>query len=194
MRNAKPSVKENRMNAILDAATELLVEKPTASLNEIAGHAGIGIATLHRYIENRDQLMLKLGLRAVDVVKETMRAVPRDESALERYIPDLIEALIPLGDKIYFLAHDTSLNYSKELAEAEEVLKEPVRQTIKELQQQGYFRSDMATEWILNVLYWLLFVTWQQVQDGHVARKAAAPLVVDTLFNGVKASNAPLNK
>lgn len=183
MKNAK----EARLHAILDAATELLVEKPTASLTDIANYAGIGIATLHRYIESREQLMLQLGFRAVQVVNDTMNEIPVDEEKLESYIPKLIEALIPLGDKIYFLAHECSVNYSSELLTAEDQLKEPIRQTIIQLQNQGYLRQDMSSEWMLNVLYSLLFTMWQQVQEGNIAKNSAALLIVETLFNGIKA-------
>lgn len=48
--NKTRSSKEAKLHMILDAATEILVEKPTASLNDIAEYAGIGIATLHRYL------------------------------------------------------------------------------------------------------------------------------------------------
>lgn len=75
MSSGRTAAKEAKLRAILDAATELLVEKPTASLNDIAEYAGIGIATLHRYIESREQLMLQLGLRAVEVVEETLRRI-----------------------------------------------------------------------------------------------------------------------
>jgi len=183
MKNAK----EARLHAILDAATELLVEKPTASLTDIANYAGIGIATLHRYIENREQLMLQLGFRAVQVVSETMNEIPVDEEKLESYIPRLVEALIPLGDKIYFLAHECSVNYSSELLAAEDQLKEPIRQTIIQLQKQGYLRQDMTSEWMLNVLYSLLFTMWQQVQEGNIAKNSAALLIMETVFNGIKA-------
>ena len=40
MKNSRSATKEARLNAILDAATELLVENPTASLNDIASYAG----------------------------------------------------------------------------------------------------------------------------------------------------------
>ncbi|ASA24883.1 TetR/AcrR family transcriptional regulator [Paenibacillus donghaensis] len=190
MANARSTTKEAKHNAILDAATELLVEKPAASLNEIANYAGIGIATLHRYVESREQLMLQLGLRAVQVVGEVMSRIPVDEEGNETYIPELVEALIPLGDKIYYLAHDTSLNYSQEMLAAEAKLKEPVQQMIESLQRKGYFRQDMSSQWILNVLYSLLFVTWQQIQEGHIAKKSAAGLVLETLYNGFKGGHS----
>ena len=186
MKNARSATKEARLNAILDAATELLVEKPTASLNEIAEYAGIGIATLHRYIENRDQLILQLGLRSSQVFRETIKQIPLDEENIESYISQLIEALIPLGAKIYFLAHESTLYYSQEMMEAEEEVKEPIRHSIQVLQRKGYLRADMNSEWILNVLYSLLFMTWQQVQEGHIAKRSAASLLLDTLYHGDK--------
>ncbi|RXZ76596.1 TetR/AcrR family transcriptional regulator [Paenibacillaceae bacterium] len=190
MKNDKTTAKEAKLNAILDAATALLVEKPTASMNEIAEYAGIGIATLHRYVESREQLMLQLGLRAAQVVGETISHIPADEEHSEAYIPALIEALIPLGDKINFLAHEMSLNYNAEMQEAEDNVKEPIRRMIASLQRKGYFRQDMSAEWILNVMYSLLFATWQQVQEGNVAKKAAAELLLGTLFHGFKVHNS----
>lgn len=189
MKNTRSATKEAKLNAILDASTEILVEKPTASLNDIAAYAGIGIATLHRYIESREQLMLQLGLRAVQVVGETISQIPLNEEQIENFIPELVEALIPLGDKIYFLANEASLNYSSEIVAAEEKLKEPLRHAIQLLQHKGYFRQDMSSEWILNVMYWLFFVTWQQVQEGTIAKKSAASLVLETLFHGFKAGS-----
>ncbi|WP_270166791.1 TetR/AcrR family transcriptional regulator [Paenibacillus sp. SYP-B4298] len=181
----RSATREARMNAILDAATELLVEKPTSSLHEIAEHAKIGIATLHRYVESREQLLLKLGLRAIEVVGETVRQIPTEEEELNNYIPRLIEALIPLGDKIHFLIHHSSLAYNSELEAAEAKLMEPLSQIIGRLQERGYFRQDMTKEWILNVMYWMLFVTWQEVQSGRLARNAAASLMLETVFSGV---------
>ena len=45
----------------------------------------------------------------------------------------------------------------------------------------------MSSEWMLNVLYSLLFTMWQQVQEGNIAKNSAALLIVETLFNGIKA-------
>ncbi|MFS0558756.1 TetR/AcrR family transcriptional regulator [Brevibacillus sp. 179-C9.3 HS] len=187
MSSGRTAAKEAKLRAILDAATELLVEKPTASLNDIAEYAGIGIATLHRYIESREQLMLQLGLRAVEVVEETLRRIRPVGEIGDDYIRELIEALIPLGDKINFLANETSLHYSEEMGAAEARVKEPIREAIRSLQSGGAFREDMSADWILEVLYSLLFVTWQQVHEGRIASKSAAKLVIDTLYHGVAA-------
>ncbi|CAI6042993.1 hypothetical protein PAECIP112173_01085 [Paenibacillus sp. JJ-100] len=184
MKTEKLTFKQNRMNTILDEATKLLIDKPNASMNDIAEAANIGIATLHRYVESREQLMIHLAMRAIEVVDETLEHIKLDESRVEQYIPDLIEALIPLGDKIYFLAHDTTVHYNAEIEGADQKLREPVLNAIGVLQKKGFFRSDVETTWIVEVLYSVLFLTWQQVIRGNIAQKAAPALVVETFYHG----------
>lgn len=180
------SIKQMRLNTILDEATKCLIEKPSASMHEIAESAGIGIATLHRYVESREQLMIYLGFRAIEVVAETTQDIRLDEENYESYIPELIKALIPLGDKIYFLNHDASVNANKEIEEEDEKLREPILHAIGFLQQKGYFCENIDKNWIVNVLYSLLFLTWQQVVEGNIARNSAAELVVNTFYHGFK--------
>lgn len=180
------SIKQTRLNTILDEATKCLIENPGASMNEIADAAGIGIATLHRYVENREQLMVHLSFRAIEVVAETIQPIKLDEDRYESYIPELIEALIPLGDKIYFLNHDPSVNSNKEIEEKDQVLRKPLLHAIDFLQQKGHFREDVNKNWIVDVLYSLLFLTWQQVFEGNIARNSAAELVVSTFYQGFK--------
>lgn len=55
MKKEMTTIKQTRLHSILDEATKLLIEKPNASMNEIAESAKIGIATLHRYVESREQ-------------------------------------------------------------------------------------------------------------------------------------------
>lgn len=73
----KTSVKDNKRKAILDASTELLAFKPTATLQEIADHAGIGIATLHRYFSTRELLLDALALNAIGLVDEALGELPQ---------------------------------------------------------------------------------------------------------------------
>lgn len=190
--NSKPltPIKQARLNTLLDGATQCLVKNPGASLSEIADSAGVGIATLHRYVESREQLMIYLGFRAIEVVAATIQDIEFDEEQIEAYIPQLIEALIPLGDKIYFLNHDASVNSNKEIEQQDRALRQPLLHAIERLQENGHFRRDMDKNWIAEVLYSLLFLTWQQVVEGNVARNSAAQLLVNTFYSGVRSSEA----
>ncbi|NWF70773.1 MAG: helix-turn-helix transcriptional regulator [Chloroflexi bacterium] len=65
MQEPNISLKDLRRSELLNAASQLLALKPTASLAEIAAYAQIGKATLHRYFASRQDLMLALGDRAL---------------------------------------------------------------------------------------------------------------------------------
>jgi len=180
----KKSFKENKANAILDAATAYLVTKPAASLQEIAAHAGIGIATLHRYFPSREDLMMHLALRATSVIKSKLEAIQLDDAQPERYLPLLIESLIPLGDKVFFLTYEATLDNYPEVAAAEKELKLSVQDVLEQLQQRRLLRSDLSSEWMVETLYALLFVTWENIQRGKLARVGASGLLLETVFNG----------
>lgn len=184
MEKEQVPAKQAKLNAILDAATSLLVEKPTASLNEIAVRAGIGIATLHRYVESREQLMLHLGFRAMDVLREGVESVETDAVNLERYIPQLIETLIPLGDRIYFLTRDATIDSNPDMEHTYRDIREPVLEKIAKLQQQRILRQDCDAEWIWSVTESVLFLAWERMAGGQLTPSSAAELVEGTVRRG----------
>jgi AcrR family transcriptional regulator len=87
----------------LDAAADLLATNPSASLAEIAAHARIGKATLHRYFESHEALVLALALRSLAAIQQAIAASRPAEGPLDQALLRLAEALVPLGDKLYFL-------------------------------------------------------------------------------------------
>jgi AcrR family transcriptional regulator len=90
---------------LLDAAGELLAINPTASLADIAAHAGIGKATLHRYFASRDDLIRALAMRSLMLVEAAIIVARLDEGSFTDAFRRLVEGLIPLADKFYFLLH-----------------------------------------------------------------------------------------
>lgn len=181
----RSALKEARHNAILDAATELLVKKPRASLNEIAHHAGVGIATLHRYFHNRDHLIRELGLRAIQVVHEKMAEIPKSQEGNLIYLETFVKVLIPLGDKIFFLMHEYCLEENEEVVERERDIKHIVQTQIDILQEKKLIRTDLTSEWIVETLYFLLFMAWQQVNEKQLSEEHAAHTLLTTIFNGI---------
>ena len=100
-----PRLKPSSLDAILEAAFELLASNPGASLADIATRAGVGRATLHRYFSSRDDLLLALAKAAMremdDAVAAACADCPTHSDALYRSL----EALVPLGDRYRFLAN-----------------------------------------------------------------------------------------
>lgn len=179
------ALKDQRRHDLLNAASELLAIKPTASLADIADYAKIGKATLHRYFPTRDDLMLALGYRALEDVARIITDCRLEEGTVLEALTRLIEALIPLGDKLHFLLHDTSLDHDAEFAVAEATTNVPILTLIQRGQAAGELRSDLSAEWMLYHLNYALFATWQSVHEGFVARREAAHLLTTTLLVGI---------
>ncbi|MDZ4769569.1 MAG: TetR/AcrR family transcriptional regulator [Chloroflexota bacterium] len=182
------STKDARRTELLNAATELLATKPTATLAEVADHAGIGKATLHRYFASRDDLMLALGMLALDTVAHAIRDASQPErgSALDM-LTRIIEALVPLGDKLHFLLSESVLDTHPDFTAADRAVQQSMLHLIQRAQSDGDLRSDVPAQWMLHHMNYALYATWQSVHDGYLARKDAARLLVTTLLDGFAA-------
>jgi AcrR family transcriptional regulator len=181
------SAKDARRSELLNAATELLVTRPTASLAEIADYAGIGKATLHRYFASRDDLMLALGYRALEVVAQAIEASqPGRGSAIEA-LTRIIEALVPLGDKLHFLLSESVLDSDTDFNASERQSQAPLLRLIEQGQAAGELRADLSAEWILHQMNYALFAAWRAVHEGFAARRDAPRMLVTTLLDGITA-------
>jgi AcrR family transcriptional regulator len=179
------SLKDIRRIDLLNAAGELLAQKPTASLADIADYAGIGKATLHRYFASREDLMLALAQRALAVIHAAIvRSEPERGSAIEAFTR-MIEMLMPLGDKVFLLLTDNAFQDHPELADIEATLAELIIGLIQRGQASGELRADLHPMWIARYLDYALFAAWKAVHDGSVARNDAAHLLVTTLLGGI---------
>jgi len=170
--------------AILESATELLSLKPASTLQEIADYSRIGIATLHRHFASRESLLDELAMNAVQLVDEALASVNLDDHDAIGSLNNLLSILIPLGNKISFLGAATYTNSNPQVIQEEERLQQPVLNAIKKWQQTGQLRNDMPAKWIMAVLYDLLFISWQEIQAGNIARNDAVGYLLTTILHG----------
>lgn len=180
----KPNVKDSKRKAILNSSTELLALKPTATLQEIADHAKIGIATLHRHFSTRELLMDALALNAIHLVDEALDRISVDETDMRDFLSQVFEALIPLGNNVSFLSFSASVAENSLIVEEEARIKQPLREAVYRWQERGLLNSSMPANWMVSVIYNLLFVAWQEIQDGNLAKNEAPQLLLSTVLQG----------
>jgi AcrR family transcriptional regulator len=182
-----PNTRDARRLGLLNAAAEVLALKPGASLADIAAHAGIGKATLHRYFPSREELMLALGYRALELVEQTILSASPEEGSAPEALARIVEALIPLGDKVHFLLNEEVLETHPAFISAEEVANAPVLALLKRGQAEGSLRSDLSAEWMLHHINYALFATWHSVHKGFTARRDAPRWLLSLLLGGIAA-------
>ncbi|MBC3887502.1 TetR family transcriptional regulator [Acetobacterium paludosum] len=182
--NTTLTMKDIKHQAILNSATELLALKPTATLQAIADYSKIGIATLHRHFVSREALLDELALNAIHLVEETFASLIIDPDDMKASLKRLFDALIPLGNKIYFLGTAASIDENPTIIAGETHLKRPILDAIETWQHNGCLKKDYPSRWILNVIYSLLFMTWQDIQAGNLAKNDATDLLLNTVLSG----------
>ena len=102
-KNADPRADRSR-RALLDAAIELLLENPGASLSDLATHAGVGRATLYRHFKSREELVHAAAVDALLVTDEVLQPIKDDADLTARQALEAgMRAIMPIADRFHFL-------------------------------------------------------------------------------------------
>ena len=172
--------------ALLDAAIELLLINPGASLSDIAQHAGVGRATLYRHFESREALIRELALESLQMTDAILQPI-RDAglSAKETLERGLI-AIMQVADRFHFLLflwyfgdEDPELEviYNRQL--------EDVYRLVERGKQEGTIDSTLSSEWIVTLIDSLVYAGWWSVQSGDLTAEQAGRHATQSLFKGI---------
>ncbi len=176
----RPSAKD----AIIDAAFQILSGNPGASLSEIADRAGVGRATLHRHFAHRHDLIRTLGMIAIEEMEGVVDVACKTAESYSEALRLALTALIPLGDRYGFLAHEPIDDDPEFRATYQRQLDE-TRDMVEEAKREGAFDKSVSTIWIANAFEHLLYAAWESVKAGHNTHDQAADLAWRTLTNGL---------
>ncbi|GAA1980432.1 TetR/AcrR family transcriptional regulator [Catenulispora subtropica] len=175
---------------LLNAARDVFVERgPSASLEEIARRADVGIATLYRHFVDRGTLMHTVVLHAltstIEAVEQARRAHPDPFDALAAYIHAVLEirtsAVIPALLDALDLDEPELLAARTRSADLLEAL-------LTDARESGRLRRDAAFADI-----GLLLVRLSQPLPGPFSEKAQNELAhrhADLLIAGLEADGA----
>lgn len=180
----------SRRGSVLEVAAELLVSRPTASLAEVARAAGIGRTTLHKQYATRDDLLVAVAHRALDLLHAAVADVASPPDATEsepvaHALERLVASIVPLGPELAFLLRQPILDDEPEVMERFHALEPPLKALVRRGQQVGLLRTDMPVAWFVATLYAQAYVAWEGVATGWLAPRDAPDLVVRTLLEGL---------
>jgi len=170
--------------AIAEAGFELLSRNPGASLSEIAEHAGVGRATLHRHFASREALLIALAHQAIAEMDHAAEVACHDAPSHTDALKRCMEALVPLGDRHSFLAH-IPLEEDPAITAAFERQAGETRDLVDAARQEGTFAATVPTAWIVQAFDHLLYAGWESVRSGESTPAQAAALAWRTLTHGL---------
>lgn len=172
-------------SALLDAAVTYLVVNPRASLADIAAAAGIGRTTLFKRYATRDELEHAVAMRAVDVCLDAVRSA--DTSATDGGLRSLVTALVPVGPQLNFLWRTPSLQNDEAFCAAYIEVDAAIADVLCRAKSAGALDAAQPDWWLRQTLVALVYVAWECVESGRLARLDAPDRVLDTMLRGVAA-------
>ena len=184
MTNIRPSTRD----AIIEAAFHLYKEYPTASLADIAKHAGIGRATLHRHFKGREELLLELAEIAIRELDDVAESAAADADSCTQALQLIMQALIPLADRQWFLSREAVENSPQFIKEYQRQSNEML-DLIAKAKKEGSFNKAMPNTWIAQAFDSLLYAAWETVLREEATAGQAAELAWSTLLKGTGSQN-----
>jgi len=163
------------------------VAHPRASLAQIAAAAGMGRTTLFKLFATRDELERAVALRALAVCQAAVDGARRTAVATgdtDGGLRALVTALLPLGPQLNFVWRTPSLDVDDDVSRALEALWRSLGETLRAARATGVLR-DVPDWWLEQMLLATVYVAWESVHSGLLARLDAPDLVLDALLTGV---------
>lgn len=170
--------------AILEASFQIFNARPGASLEDVAKHAGVGRATLHRHFSSRKALMIALAHTATDELNAAVEAATADATSHTDGLKRALAAIIPLAERQWFLAHEPVLD-DPAVAAAYASDMNQLCAEIDAAKAEGAFDEAVPTQWIASACENLTYAAWAMVRDGELTASQAADLAWRTLTNGL---------
>jgi AcrR family transcriptional regulator len=184
--NMVVQIRTNR--PLLDVVAEVLVADPSASLAEVAQAAGIGRTTLHNHYATRDDLLVAVGHRVLDLWEE---AVGRAEDGQDGGLASLTSILLPLCPQLMFLWRNPGLEKEPSLAERWDVGDEVVYQVLRRAAERGVLAPGLPESWLFYSYISLLIAAAGEVQQGRMAPLDAPGRVLRMFLHGIGTQPQP---
>ncbi|WP_157245253.1 TetR/AcrR family transcriptional regulator [Nonomuraea typhae] len=172
---AETGLRARTRRAILDAAFATLTGNSGASLSDVAAAAGVGRTTIHRYFPERSDLITAISEDLLDKIAiATRRARPDDGPAIQA-LDRLCQEYFELGDYLMLAFTEPHIITSADW-ETESPSDRVLTATIERAQREGDLDGRMPASWVQQVMWALLYASWQHIREDEAPKHDALSL------------------
>jgi AcrR family transcriptional regulator len=178
------ALRDRTATAIIDSAAAIMAEHgDAATMNEIAGAAGISRATLYRYFPSREALLHAMTTTSIEELAARIADADLQGIPVEQAIARLARGFIAVGSKYTALAsggHQRTGDHPQ----ADLLLTEPVRALFRRGIADGSLRSGLSPELLTNLFSGLIKAALEMTTTGQLGVEEAAAAVIAVFLDG----------
>lgn len=169
------------IDRILESAIHVFALDPSAGMNDVAAHAGVGRATLYRHFPSRDDLMTAIRVQAGEEAIAAVDSCPLDEGSAVECIECIVRAVIELGDRYRFISNWRT----KEHRQPRERITAALTAAIERGQQRGEITRSVPVEWAVLAIRSLILAAIEELSGGRMSDRDAERLVTRIVVQGL---------
>jgi len=170
---------------IVAAATRVLAEDPDATMQDIAGAAGLGRATVYRHFPTREDLLGAIAVAALDELRRALSDGRLEETEPREALRRGVAAILEIGDRYRVLMDGHGHVRPEVKAAAMAQTFAPLEAVLRRAQSEGTIRAGVPPAWARATLGALIRAAMQQTAEGTLPREDAPRVIVDTLLGGL---------
>jgi AcrR family transcriptional regulator len=179
---------ERNVRSIIEAAITLLAAEPEASMERVAGAAGVGRATVYRHFASREHLVRAILDQALQDARDAVLSSRPEEGPPLEALERSVNAILKVADR-YRLVRQIPPGDGELRARAEEV-GAPLIAIFERGQRSGDMRADLPPRWAAAALGAIIQAVTMALIDGEIRERDAGARVVTTLIEGFAARPA----
>ncbi len=153
---------------------------------EIAEGLGVSRATLYRFFPNRDALIREVALDSLRVIEEAVTQLPPTVLSCRQAFQQLIEALVPYGERYYFIMNEPRAMRDPTVKAAVERQYDAMYELVDAAKAAGEIDATLPTRWVGAMFDSVIWAAWWSVAEGNVAQKDVASLAMRSFWSGMR--------
>ena len=181
-RDLRKTTAQRNLTAILDAGERLLRSGREPTISAVAAEAGVSRPTVYAHFEDRRAIVEAIVERAVERAMSAVRSARPDEgpaaAALDRLIAESWEHVA--GDQEIARAAAADLS-ADAMHRAHSSARAVIAGLIDRGRDEGVFRDDLPTSWLITSLLALIHAAADEVRSGTLSREQAGAILLTTV-------------
>ena len=170
--------------AILTAAIPVLARDRGASMQAIAGAAGVSRTSLTRVFPTRDDLVAALADRVNASAVAALDTADLGSAPFDRALTALTEGFLPLAQVWGVLSLEPYLLSRPEMVNRTRDLIQRLDDFFARGQREGYIRPELPARWLSFTLFGLAETAWYLVLDEEMGARQAPEFLASMILRG----------